>query len=502
MAQPALVLRKFGVLIDLGTPDGDPLPEAIRDAFTAHMAYTHIEHLRGAAKWDRITGVQRNVVATRILLHKLVEGRITTYYGYTSRIKEIAQELGCTLEVQDLTPEDSNSPGAYETDWDNVHRRIQFRVRQEECLRAIENNEGGIIKAPPAFGKSHLMAAIARLYPRAKIDIVIKRRDLVERTVRTLTGLLPQVGIIKGGTFKPDRVTVITAASLHRSNGEADIVICDEVHELMSPRYSEDIARTYKFSRNFGLTATPEGRADNADAKLEYMFGPIIFNMSWQEATELGLIVPMEARWVPIQMRRNPARGARDVAKKRLGIWTNTYRNAVIAATVRQHGPEEQVLILVETIEHAVHLGHQLPEFELCYAEMELTNLERYQRDGMLPPDYEPMTADKRSAMRISFENHDLKKVIATDVWSTGVSFERLAVLVRADARGSEIMDTQAPGRVARTHTDSGKEKGIVYDFYDHFDSGFKGKSTKRRSNYEKKGWTQIDVEAPEIRDA
>ena len=71
MAQPALVLRKFGVLIDLGTPGGGPLPEAIRDAFTAHMAYTHIKHLRGAERWDPITGLQRNVLATRILLHKL-----------------------------------------------------------------------------------------------------------------------------------------------------------------------------------------------------------------------------------------------------------------------------------------------------------------------------------------------------------------------------------------------------------------------------------------------
>ena len=75
-------------------------------------------------------------------------------------------------------------------------------------------------------------------------------------------------------------------------------------------------------------------------------------------------------------------------------------------------------------------------------------------------------------------------------------------MLVRADARGSEIMDTQAPGRVARIHEDSGKEKGIVYDFDDHFDRGFKSKSRTRRKNYDKKGWEQLDMEAPEILDA
>lgn len=502
MAQPSLLLRKFGVMIDLGLADGRPLPEDIRTEFTDPMAYTHVQILVGAARWDAVTGLQKNIQTTRVLLHKIIDGRITTCYGYIPRILEIAQQLGCTVEIQDLTPSDANTPGAYETDWENVRGRIQFRPRQEECLRAIENNIGGIVKAPPAFGKSHLIAAIAMLYPRAKIHIVIKRRDLVERTVRALRGVLPQVGVVRGGEHNPSRVTVFTAASLHHSEGDADILICDEVHELMSPKYSESIARTYKFSRNFGLSATPEGRADNADAKLEYLFGPIIFDMPWQEATELGLIVPIEARWVPVRMSRNPARGRRDVPKKRWGIWRNEYRNAVIGHTVRQHGDDEQVLILVETIEHAVHLWQRIPEYELCYAEMELEDLDRYKRNGLLPEEYEPMTAEKRSALRVAFENHEVKKVIATDVWSTGVSFERLAVLVRADARGSEIMDTQAPGRVARIHEESGKSMGIVYDFDDHFDSGFARKSRTRRKNYAKKGWEQVDFPAPEILDA
>ena len=200
-------------------------------------------------------------------------------------------------------------------------------------------------------------------------------------------------------------------------------------------------------------------------------------------------------------MNRNPAQGRKNVPKKRWGIWRNQYRNAVIAHTVQQHSDEDQVLILVETIEHAVHLHQFLPEYELCYAEMELEDLDRYKRNGMLPEDYEPMTAERRSELRIAFENHEVKKVIATDVWSTGVSFERLAVLVRADARGSAIMDTQAPGRVARIHDESGKSMGIVYDFDDHFDRGFKSKSRTRRKNYTEKGWEQVDLEAPEIVD-
>lgn len=499
MAQPSFLLRKFGVLIDLGTTDGSPFPTDVRAVLTAYMSYTHIKYLHGAERWDAVTGHQRNIQTTQVNLYKIVEGRLTTCYGYIPYLQKTLAALGCELELQDLTPADANSTGAYDTDWDSVHMRMQFRVRQEECLRAVEQNPGGIIKAPPAFGKSHLIAAIALLYPRANIHIVIKRRDLVERTVRDLRGLLPQVGIVYGGEYKPNRVTVFTAASLHKSEGNADILICDEVHELMSPRYSEALARAYKFSRNFGLSATPEGRSDNADAKLEYFFGPLIFDMPWQEATELGLIVPVQSRWVSVKMSRNPAQGRKGVPKKRWGIWRNEYRNAVIAHTVQAHGDEEQVLILVETIEHAVQLWQRLPEYELCYAEMEMEDLERYKRTGLLPETYEAMTAEKRTALRIAFEEHEVKKVIATDVWSTGVSFERLAVLVRADARGSAIMDTQAPGRVARIHNESGKSMGIVYDFDDHFDRGFKSKSRSRRRNYDEKGWEQVDMPDPEI---
>ncbi len=496
MPDPGLVLRKFGVMIDLGRADGQPLTDDTVGLLRPHMTYTHVTHLFGADRWDTTTGVQSNIRFTKTRLFKLADGKLITCYGYIPRIKEVMARAGIPLDIQDLTPDDKNSPGAYEPFWDDMRDRMEFRVRQEDCVRAVSEHEGGIINAPPAFGKSHLIAAICMLYPRAKIHIVIKRRDLVERTVRMLRGVLPAVGQVGGGKYEYARVTVFTAASLHKSDGEADFLICDEVHELMAPKYSDALARRYKFTRNFGFTATPEGRGDNADAKLEYLFGPQIFELSWQDATDLGLIVPIQVRWIPIWASNsvNPARGRTGVSKKRWGIWRHDERNGLIARAVQGHGAEDQVLILVETIEHAVHLWQWLPEYELCYDTIEMEDFDRYQRNGMLPDGYEPMTVERRSALRIAFENYEVRKVIATDVWSTGVSFERLAVLVRADARGSEIMDTQAPGRVARIHQESGKEMGIVYDCRDHFDEGFRNKSQGRYRNYTKKGWEQVDA--------
>jgi superfamily II DNA or RNA helicase len=263
----------------------------------------------------------------------------------------------------------------------------------------------------------------------------------------------------------------------------------------MSEVHSATISERYRFSRNFTFTASPEGRYDNADVKLEMMFGPIIFRLTYPEAVRLGLVVPIKIKWLSVQSTFNPAgEYSETVSRKRWGIWRNDFRNEMIANEAREYG-DDQVLILVETVDHAVHLKQFLPEFEMCYADMDQDRLERYIRNKMLPEDYTPVDPERREAMTLAFETGQLKKVIATDVWGTGVDFEELAVLIRADARGSDILDTQYPGRVSRIVT-SGVEKpyGLVIDCMDHFDKSFKRTSQSRSRNYKKKEWEQLGL--------
>ena len=84
--------------------------------------------------------------------------------------------------------------------------------------------------------------------------------------------------------------------------------------------------------------------------------------------------------------------------------------------------------------------------------------------------------------------------VISTDVWATGVDFEQLSVLVRADDRDSDIVDVQGPGRVSRIYTapdGTRKEVGEVIDCMDTFDPTFYRKSLGRRNSYKLLGWEQ-----------
>jgi superfamily II DNA or RNA helicase len=379
--------------------------------------------------------------------------------------------------------------------WDNVRDRIEFRARQEECLGIVARAPCGIIKAVTGFGKTTMIGAAALLFPDARIDVVTKSVDVAERIVRSLKRLLPKVGMIGDGYKQRERVTVITAGSLNHSDGDADFLFADEVHQLATINFSTALASRYRNSRNFGMSATPYARMDNAHAVLEPLFGPMVFDLPYQQAVELGLVVPVRVSWLPIRLTHNPAeRYSNRVAKKRHGIWTNYERNRIIADAVKEYPDTHQILILVETIEHAVHLGRHLPDFALMYSQMSPDDYFAYKRQKLLPADYTTLTDYQKHDMRSQFEAGTLRRVIATDVWSTGVDFEQLNVLVRADDRDSDIVDVQGPGRVCRIYTapdGTKKEFGEVLDCMDTFDPTFYRKSMGRRNSYKLLGWEQ-----------
>ena len=490
---PVIINRTGNVLRITGEGGTALNPELIK-RLTGDLRYSHVEQLHGQSKKNPVTG-QRLFFQTReYKLFRVENGHVVLLSGYLARMVNRVRKLGCNLTLTDTTPA-RKRPSCYEPKWENLVGKIEFRARQEECLRLISRVPCGVIKAVTGFGKTTLIGAASQLFPDARIDIVTKSVDVAERIVRSLRRFVPKVGMIGDGWKQRERVTVITAGSLQHADGDADFLFADEVHQLATVNFSTALAARYRNSRNFGLSATPYARMDNAHAILEPLFGPLIFDLPYQQAVELGLVVPVKVTWLPIRLTHNPAERFRHrVARKRHGIWTNHGRNSMIAAAVREYPEDYQILILVETIEHAVYLGSLLPEFTLMYSQMAPYDCTAYKRAKLLPDDYRPLSDVQKHDMRSQFENGTLRRVIATDVWSTGVDFEQLNVLVRADDRDSDIVDVQGPGRVSRTYTapdGTVKEVGEVIDCMDTFDPTFYRKSTGRRDSYKLLGWEQ-----------
>lgn len=485
-----VVIRTCGNALDLSDDGTSQLSDDVRNVLEPRLQYTHVRFVRGQEAID-YSGRRRPVITeTRQLYTYDKYGRMVCGIGLQPRIEATLTALGYVVVVKDINPVHPRT-NRFREDWDNVVRNFSFKSRQDDCLVKIATHTRGIVNAPTGFGKSFMFKAIGLLFPDARIIITTRRKDLVEAIRLDLSTTLPNIGQVGGGQRRVGRITVVTSDSLHRIDPhDVDIVLGEEVHELAADSYANELAR-FNYSRMYGFTATPTGRMDNAHARLESLFGPIIFSMSYQEAVDLGLVVPIRVRWLDVR-GDNPCAGMADTPRRRWGLWRNALRNRIIADAAQEFDDNEQVLIMVTTFEHAVYLRQFLPEFTLCYAERsDDADFDRYVKNGMLPEDEPKMTSQRRQLLRQEFASNKLKKVIATDVWSTGVSFNGLAVLIRADARGSEIMDTQIPGRVCRLNPATGKLEGLIIDCLDQFDTGFAAAARKRRRNYENKNWIQ-----------
>lgn len=485
-----LLIRRQGNLIDV-SPDGhSALSPEVGNLLAQHLTYDHKTVLRGHAQWDAASGSREGIQIEPRNLFRNEQGRLTTGAGFTAKITHLLQGAGHDVHFTDISPV-RQRPDCYEPDWDNLNRHFSPRARQIECLERVAATQGGIINATMGFGKTHLFNALCWLYPKAKIAIVVKPKDVAARIVRQLTRYFPNIGHVGGGKkLYGERITVFTAGSMRHSDGDFDFLLADEAHQLMSTKHSEDLGRYFRQTRNFGFTATPEGRLDGAHVKLEMFFGPEIFRLLYPEAVRLGLVVPIRVRWLPVRSNDNPAHNKTGVSRMRWGIWRNQQRNAIFANDVRAtYDADTQILMAVATVDHAIHLWNLLPEFTLCYSNSENVDFEGYKRSGMLPESFCPITSALRDGYRTQFEEGTLKRVIATDVWSTGVDFEQLQVLYRLDARESEILSSQWGGRPSRLF--EGKECSEIIDGIDYFDKTLERKSLKRKSHYKQHEWEQ-----------
>jgi len=491
------IVKKGGPFIEVSANGVDPLPVQVYNTLEQPLYYTHVSFEYGA-QYRSDTGQRQQVNHERRRLFQYdAQGRFVCQKGFYPTVRGLLEQAGYEVIFVDKDPPKPEK--IYTANWDNIFQNFELRPKQDACLAQVDMHDCGLIDAPPAFGKTHVMAMIAKMYPHAKIDITTKRKDVVARIKNLLTRFVPSVGQIGGGKKeKKRRVTVYTADSLHHSDFNADILLVDEAHELMTDRLAETLGR-YWHSRNYFFTATPDMRLDNAHHRMEGLCGPCIFKMTQQEAEALGLVAHVYVQWLDVDCGGvNPIGSIQQaVAKKRHGIWRNQWRNQIIANTARSFLNDNlQVLIMVDTVDHALHLRQLLPEATLCYSDgaMDAAKHATFVRQGILAED-EFMTPQRRVEIGQKFERREIMCAIATGVWSTGVSFDSLNVLIRGDAGNSDTFNVQIPGRVCRIDPESGKEAGILVDFNDTWDDGFQGKSQNRRRAYYKRGWTQIQAD-------
>lgn len=436
--------------------------------------------------------------------------RLATSYGFLDRVNRVLYAAGYEVNMGYATQAEADVAAqrvetAYKPRWDRIDQVVaagfEFRYMQRECLELIAASECGRIDCPPGWGKGSVIRLAATLFVKAKIDVVTKRCAVIlQRLLPELRLNLPSVGVVGcGQRVTGRRVMVYSADSLHHARPDADIVFIDEGDQAGATNFSTSLGM-YRHARIFMFSASWDGRLDGADLRTEALAGPIILRVPYQEAQAHGMVVPIEVRWSDVIMDVNPCEGLKDqVKKKKVGIWTNSVRNGIIAADVAsdlvEFGPDTQMLITVETLEHALHLKQLLPQFDIVYngSSVKPNAWERFFEQELIDANFKIIDQSERDRLTKGFEAGTITKVIATTVWNVGVNFHRLQVLYRADAGGSPNNDTQIPGRNSRPHVEEGvKPVGIIRDYLDQFDTGFRKKAAGRETSYEKHGWTQV----------
>lgn len=482
--------------MDAGAGLEGPAPASLMEEAARELEYWHMRRAAPGDRFSAVDGKRRGayVRERRRLWMEDGRGRLVCAAGFGPRVAGAAARLGlgCRSRVDAPAP----GGGALAPDWDNLARAFEPRPRQAEAICAmaavVQSRWCGTCVAPTGFGKGELMRAAALLYPRARIVVTTASRD-VAKTARAAIAKSVPAGLVGAGHRSVERCTVYVTRSLALA-GEVpcDILIGDEAHELAAPTYAGAVSLAGARAVRIGLTATPEGRADGADLVIESLFGPPVFRLSYGEAASLGLVAPVVVVWHDARSRRDPTLGARDdVDRYRRGIWKHEARNADVAAAARSHGPEEQVLVLVDKVQHAFELAAALPEYRVCCGSVNEELQRSWGDSGLVLEDRVHRSADRRDALRQAFEKREEKRVIATGVWARGVNFRGLNALVWATGTASAIGSTQGPGRVGRYAPELGKHVGVVHDFRDQFNEGFRANARKRWSIYAGHGFFQ-----------
>lgn len=364
-----------------------------------------------------------------------------------------------------------------------------LRPEQVQMLEAVSENEGGQLISPTGSGKSYGMQEICAMYPEARIVICAPGRETVSTMCRYLQERFGKdgVGQVGGGKRHSRRITVSTFNSVLKIDqvDKTDILLADEGHRTPATLYENNLMSVISPVKRFMFTATPEGRYDNAELVMESLFGPVLVDVPFQQSVANGSVLPVhiivkdQPHGPPDnELRRLPSGPFRD----RVALWRNNARNQMIAEDVRQvmsTYDDPQVLVLVEKTEHALVLHKLMPDFELVHGTIDAKRKKQLAKQMLIDEDEDLMTPKQRDEMRRRFETGEARRVLATQVFSTGVSADQCQIVAIASGSGSVIQFLQSLGRAARRSDATGKTHATAMIWRDIFSPLYEGRAQR-----------------------
>lgn len=452
----------------------------VLDAVESRIPTDYVEMIYPCLSWKAVywTKGRYHMESQEYTANAFIKKRKDYWYFYTglvSRVMEYAVRKGEEVSLLDKTmliPMGHPSlPG------------LEFRNDQLELIGKARKLQRGIILSPTGSGKTILQLGILScLYQSGQYRSLILAHtiDLVQQTVDELIKFgFDNVQMI-GGKQKDKRLHGDIIVSTIQSFIKIDFreyadyfaaVIIDEAHHVSKPKgtYGKVLSKMLAPLR-LGFTATLP-TTDQAQFSMEGILGPIIGELTIEEAVELDILAKPKIRLIKSEYNRL-VRGERKYSEVYdRGVVYNRNRNKAIINVCKEYIDQgKTVLIMVQKIYH----GEVLEGFARHHG------VEAHFVRGSTDD-------DTREKIKALFLKKKIKCVIATVVWREGINIPTLDVVVNACGGKSELVTLQAIGRGLRKTKD--KEEVIIVDIFDPSHPYLISHFGERVTLYMDRGW-------------
>jgi len=352
----------------------------------------------------------------------------------------------------------------------------ELRKDQKSAVRAMLQQEVGVLWAPTAFGKTVTAAAIIA---RRKVStlVLVHRTDLLRQWQERLTTFLElpkgTLGLIGGGKKKPTgKIDIAVMQSLSRREDLSELldgygqIIVDECHHISAFSF-EAILKQAKARYVIGLTATPIRR--NGHHPIIFMqCGPIRHSAARPDTAPAQLEVWPQSLPAP---EIPPESAIQDVFRI---LANNATRNRRIAQDVLAAYQEgRKVLVLTERTEQLELLREALGEVKHCFVLH--GRLSKKQRTIEL-------------AELAELDDSSPRILLATGrLIGEGFDHPPLDTLVLAMPISWKGTLQQYAGRLHREHAD--KQDVRIYDYVEHDQPQLARMWDKRQRGYRAMGY-------------
>jgi superfamily II DNA or RNA helicase len=390
--------------------------------------------------------------------------------GCIRRVIDLLNKMGYEFRINDLRekPKLDNRP---------LYLRAHLRDYQEKAIEILIQKQRGIIQIATGGGKSLILVGlcsrlnIPTLVLVHRQELMYQLEEIFRTNLRGKGSRKPLIGLVGDGNVKWGHITIgmmqaLDVKKYEKELNRIEMVLVDECHHLPCNTMVEIMKHLKNAYFRFGVSAT-SFREDGMDLLLEAYLAPIYYNLSNDELTKMGYLVPVKVFFIPFYDNKIYKDDLTYSQLYEEAIEKNEKRNNLIAEVVKRVlATGKSCLVAVSRIDHGKILTQKIKSF---YPEVEFV-------EGS-------DKSERRKKIIKKLNLKEIKCVVCTTVFGEGIDIPTLDVLVSAKAQDSGIDALQLAGRVTRKV--EGKNEGWVIDIFDHHHKYFKRHAMKRKKIFE-----------------